>query len=150
MADLYRQPTYVGIILEKENRIFLIQRKNTNWAEGYWNFPGGLVEKDESPRAAATREIFEEAGIKVDPENLTFVQLLSVHKNSSNTQDIIGIYFKVNSWIGTPCNNEQDKISAAQWFDLKSLPENITEHALSAINGIKHGVCYAQNGWSKK
>ncbi len=40
---MLRLPLYVGIILKKDDEIFLIQRSNTNWMSGYWNFPGGLV-----------------------------------------------------------------------------------------------------------
>ena len=50
MKEILHLPLYVGIILQKNNSVFLIQRTNTNWMSGYWNFPGGLVEKNESIR----------------------------------------------------------------------------------------------------
>lgn len=38
---------------------------------GKWSTPGGHVDKGETPREAAARELKEETGIKVDPETLS-------------------------------------------------------------------------------
>ena len=38
---------------------------------GKWSTPGGHVDKGESPREAAARELKEETGIKIDPETLS-------------------------------------------------------------------------------
>ena len=37
---------------------------------GMWVFPGGHVEKGESPAEAAVREVFEETGVRVRVESL--------------------------------------------------------------------------------
>jgi 8-oxo-dGTP diphosphatase len=39
----------------------------------YWEIPGGVVEADESPRAAAVREVAEELGLAVVPGRLLVV-----------------------------------------------------------------------------
>lgn len=38
----------------------------------YWSFPGGVIDRGETPRQAAAREVLEEVGIRVDPEALQF------------------------------------------------------------------------------
>ena len=38
-----------------------------------WDIPGGAVERDESPRHAARREVLEEVGLTVDPGELLAV-----------------------------------------------------------------------------
>ncbi|MFG1906794.1 NUDIX domain-containing protein [Kribbella sp. NPDC048928] len=38
-----------------------------------WDLPGGMVERDESPRLAAQREVREEIGLIVEPGNLLAV-----------------------------------------------------------------------------
>ncbi|MFB6720447.1 NUDIX domain-containing protein [Kribbella sp. NPDC056345] len=38
-----------------------------------WDLPGGMVEKDESPRLAARREVYEEIGLSVEPGALLAV-----------------------------------------------------------------------------
>ena len=39
---------------------------------GKWSTPGGHVDKGETPREAAARELKEETGIKIDPETVSF------------------------------------------------------------------------------
>lgn len=38
-----------------------------------WDLPGGIVERDESPRDAARREVHEETGLHVEPGELLVV-----------------------------------------------------------------------------
>ncbi len=144
---MHTLPAYVGIILKKNNSVFLVKRHNTDWAEGSWNFPGGLVEKDETLVAAAVRETSEETGVKVQPDNFNLVHVLHVHKNKQNTKDILGFYFMAEKWDGTASNNEPHRHTAAEWFELNELPENITDHALLAIKGLKTGKRYSEHGW---
>jgi 8-oxo-dGTP diphosphatase len=47
-------------VVNSENKILLVK----NWKRG-WEFPGGYVENGESIKAAAIREVREEAGIEV-------------------------------------------------------------------------------------
>jgi hypothetical protein len=69
---MYKTPAYVGIILKKDNQVLLIKRTNTDWASGYWNFFGGLLEENEILIAAAARhseiEWFDTNNL---PENIT-------------------------------------------------------------------------------
>jgi len=48
--------------------ILLHQRKKGDALEGTWEFPGGKVEKGETPAEALTREIKEELGIEIKVE----------------------------------------------------------------------------------
>ncbi len=147
MHTTYKLPAYVGIILKKDNQVLLVQRHNTNWMSGYWNFPGGLLEADETLTVAAARETEEEVGIIVNPSDFVLSHILHVRANNKNTQDIIGFYFVSEKWNGTPINKEPDRHSNVAWFDLDNLPDNITEHALLAIESIKTSKRYFENGW---
>ena len=147
MKNIYKLPAYVGIILKKENQILLVQRHNTDWASGYWNFPGGLLEENETLTAAATRETAEEVGVRVNPADFIFSHILHVRANNKNTQDIIGFYFIAKKWNGTIENKEPHRHSNVAWFDLNELPADITEHALLAIESIKTHKNYFENGW---
>lgn len=127
--------------------MLLVQRYNTNWMSGYWNFPGGLVEENETLASAAAREIQEEVGVTVNAADFIFSHILHVRANNKNTQDIIGFYFIAEKWSGTPINNEPQRHSDVAWFDLNNLPEHITEHALLAIESIKTGEKHIEHGW---
>jgi 8-oxo-dGTP pyrophosphatase MutT (NUDIX family) len=53
-----------GIILIKDNKLALIERHRSD--RHYFSFPGGGIDKDESPQEAAVREAEEELGIHVE------------------------------------------------------------------------------------
>jgi 8-oxo-dGTP diphosphatase len=62
------EPTRVGIGLVSRDGCYLIRRRPDRPGSpmpGYWEFPGGKCELDEAPAAAAQRECWEEAGLRV-------------------------------------------------------------------------------------
>ena len=56
----------VAAIIIKDGQVFATQRGYGEW-QGWWEFPGGKIEPEETPEAALAREIREElnAGITV-------------------------------------------------------------------------------------
>ena len=55
----------VGIVIEKDGGVVLIQRKHPPH-QGRWVLPSGYIEADESAEEAAIREAEEETGLKVE------------------------------------------------------------------------------------
>lgn len=61
-----KQPLHVvGAILLKGDRILIARRAPHKSAPGLWEFPGGKVERGESPPEALEREILEEMGLTI-------------------------------------------------------------------------------------
>ena len=54
-------------LIDPDDRILLARRPPGKHLAGLWEFPGGKVDKDESPEAALCRELAEELGIDVRP-----------------------------------------------------------------------------------
>ncbi len=50
----------VYAVVERSGKYLVLRRRN-----GVWEFPGGSIEKGETPERAAERETFEETGLKV-------------------------------------------------------------------------------------
>ena len=61
----------VSALIEKENR-FLIGLRSTGKYIGFWEFPGGKVEENESIENALIREILEEFSIDVSIRRFLF------------------------------------------------------------------------------
>lgn len=55
----YRK-SVIAVIINKENKILLIQKKN--YQDNQWDFPGGGLEKNETEEQAVLRELYEEIG----------------------------------------------------------------------------------------
>ncbi len=53
-------------VLEQGDRMLMIQRSELVLAPGKWCFPGGTIEKGETPADTIVREIREEVGLEVE------------------------------------------------------------------------------------
>jgi 8-oxo-dGTP diphosphatase len=60
----------VAALLRKEHCIFVQQRGAHQKQPLLWEFPGGKIEKGESPQEALVRECWEELGIHVQPTHV--------------------------------------------------------------------------------
>lgn len=58
------------VILEDAEGRALIVKANY---KSHWTFPGGMIDANETPAVAAVREVLEEVGIVLDPNELEFV-----------------------------------------------------------------------------
>lgn len=54
-----------AIVLNKDNKILVLQRSEKSGAGGKWSFPGGALEFNEDPYASIKREIEEEVHLQV-------------------------------------------------------------------------------------
>jgi 8-oxo-dGTP diphosphatase len=54
-----------AVIFNEQGQFLLAQRPAGKAYAGYWEFPGGKIERDEVARAALARELHEELGIEV-------------------------------------------------------------------------------------
>ncbi len=54
-----------AVLQQPDGRFLLAQRPPGKAYAGYWEFPGGKIEDDETPAAALSRELHEELGIGV-------------------------------------------------------------------------------------
>lgn len=95
-----------------------------------WHFPGGGVNKGESPREAVIREVKEEAGIIVKETPKIFECYF--HK-IAGVDDIISLYiirkFECQSF-------KSSEILEAKWFSLKNLPSDLSKASKRRINEV--------------
>ncbi|WP_202710949.1 (deoxy)nucleoside triphosphate pyrophosphohydrolase [Sporosalibacterium faouarense] len=58
-----------GILINSKNEVLIAKRKSGKHLEGFWEFPGGKMEKGEDPKESLRRELMEEMSIHVDVED---------------------------------------------------------------------------------
>ncbi|MFT8901509.1 8-oxo-dGTP diphosphatase MutT [Liquorilactobacillus nagelii] len=64
MAKIKIINVVAGIIINQEGEILATKRKPNRVWGNYWEFPGGKIKRGETAKAALTRELDEELGIK--------------------------------------------------------------------------------------
>ena len=108
MTEIQRPITVVaaGILLDAENRYLLGQRPEGKPYAGYWEVPGGKVEKGETVFQALQRELQEELGIDIESsEELTVLEHDYPHA-------YVRLYVSIiRKWSGTPTGCEGQALS---------------------------------------
>lgn len=64
-----KQLKVAAAVIRRGNKVFAVQRGYGEFKDG-WEFPGGKIEADESPRGALKREIREEHNTLIRPGEL--------------------------------------------------------------------------------
>lgn len=108
MSEINRPITLVaaGILIDSENRYLLGQRPEGKPYAGYWEVPGGKVEKDETIFQALQRELQEELGIDIQSsEELTVLEHNYPHAYVRLHVSII------RHWTGIPIGREGQALS---------------------------------------
>lgn len=62
----------VWVIIKVGEEVLLLKRGKKANNPNLWNFPGGGVEKNETLKTSAIREVWEEAGIRIKESDLIF------------------------------------------------------------------------------
>jgi len=85
-------------------------------AVGKWAMPGGFMENDETPEAAACRELKEETGIVVEAEAMTLVSVSSI-LNMAQTHLVFRCHLDK-----PPVTTYTEEATECIWFDEDGLP----------------------------
>lgn len=88
---VYRNPLPVVVVAVVDDDRALFVKRARAPEKGCWSLPGGYLELDEPPQAGAARELREETGLEVDPEDLAFVG--TIHEPLDEDFVVVDIVF---------------------------------------------------------
>jgi ADP-ribose pyrophosphatase YjhB (NUDIX family) len=87
---------------------------------GYgWSIPGGLLDRGEVPIEAAARELHEEVGIKLAPDELTALDPNAIVHTDGRWIDCV---FEARVPADTPLRVDGGEVLEVAWFRLDALP----------------------------
>lgn len=133
-------------MLMLDDQILLQKRKGSDELNGFYAPISGKVDVNESPVDAVIREAFEEAGLIIDPKNLStpFVTHWSRKPHCNEFIDVIEFYFSVYRWKGNPSVRETDKVISIDFYPTKHLPYNTVGSVALVLKAMEEGQSYVQ------
>lgn len=138
---LRRQTHGVRVILQDGEKVFLVKHPY----DKFWVFPGGGIEKDETPEQAARREIIEEAPYEITGA----MRKLGAYTNTiGGKNDIVHVFVSSEFTAHNQTHRTIDAIEIQQsgWFNVNNLPE-ISKATQQRIEECRHGVQNINAPW---
>ncbi len=123
----------VCAIIEKDGKILVAKRRISQSQGGFWEFPGGKINGQETPEQAVIREIREELGIEILVE-----KKLDPVSYSYPGKEVLLIPFIAGIISGTPFPHEHDAID---W---------ITRAGSDELNWLPPDIEIAASYWKEK
>src|SRR5262245_54984897 len=108
--------TVGALVIDSRNRVLLLHHRFR--PGGGWGIPGGFMRPREQPEEAVRRELREEIGLEIEVASVAFIRALQKYRQ-------VEIIFRcAPKGIPVPQGFE---INRAEWFELNSLPDSLSE-----------------------
>jgi 8-oxo-dGTP pyrophosphatase MutT (NUDIX family) len=106
----------VTIVRDEDGARLLLLRQSSAPA---WSIPGGLLNRGEQPLAAAARELAEETGIRVEPEQIRPAVPNAIVHTGGRWVDMV---FEVSVPANPTFDVDEAEVHEAAWHPLADLP----------------------------
>lgn len=106
-----------------------------------WDLPGGAVERDESPRTAARREVFEEIGLEVEPGALLAVDWIA---RSGDFSEVVALLF--DGGVLSPGDVERIVLQADEAAEFRFVPLEEAARLLDPEQYARVAACRRTGG----
>jgi 8-oxo-dGTP diphosphatase len=114
--EVEENPTWLLVVaialIDDRGRWLMHRRPSGKHHGGLWEFPGGKVERGETPANALVREIAEELGVTLSPDHLAPSSFAQNSGEAGGTPIVILLY-TCRAWTGKPQALEGGEIA---WF----------------------------------
>ena len=120
------------LVFERAGQLLMLLRQNTGYMDGHWGLVAGHVDAGETFREAMAREAFEEAGLRLVPDQLRLAHIM--HRKSDSER--VSLFFTSDSITGEPQNMEPEKCAALIWQPRATLPDTTIPYIRAALDNI--------------
>jgi 8-oxo-dGTP diphosphatase len=141
-------PCAVHLFLLRGGEVLMLRRANTGYEDGSYSVVAGHLDGGEEVMAATIREAREEAGIALDPADLTVTGVM--HRRADDGERI-DFFLTAARWSGAITNAEPHKCDDLAWFALDALPANVIPYVRRALDTYHRTptVCWFESyGWN--
>ena len=112
-------------LIDEDGRVLIAQRPEGESLEGFWEFPGGKVEMNESPETALIRELHEELGINTWGSCLAPLTFASHKYDEFHLLMPLYVCRKWNGIVQARENQALKWLTPAQILKVKMLPADL-------------------------
>lgn len=100
----------VGILIKEHSLVLMGKRPGGKPYAGYWEFPGGKLEANESIIAALKRELLEELGIQITLDEKHCHEIMMLEHDYPHAYVRLHVCL-VDRWEGEPVGLENQELS---------------------------------------
>ncbi len=136
MSDNKSVKVGVGVWLYNHNGQILLGKRLSKHGTGTWAPPGGKLEYGETPEQCASRELFEETGVKIPADKIEIFKTTNDFFKDSG-EHYITIHCRAFYRDGTAYLievKEPDKCETWNWFSTHKMPSPLF---LPVVNALK-------------
>jgi len=126
-------PTACAVCVD-EGRLLLVRRAGDPF-RGSWDLPGGFIGEEEHPLDCVVRELREETGLEVEPQEFLGVWIDRYSEDESGP-GTLNLYWRARVVGGEAA--AADDVSELRWFPLDELPapEELAFRNLADVVGL--------------
>ena len=110
-------PVVCAALVDGAGRVLLAQRPRGKSMAGLWEFPGGKIQGGETPETALARELLEELGIVVMPDELAPLAFAS---HAYETFHVVLLLYVCRRWTREPVAREAQQLAWVALHDFAS------------------------------
>ena len=126
----YNQSVHVWFV-NSENKLLIQKRSDTKRVyPGMWSITGGAVDAGELPITALYREITEELGIEVSPEETELLISLT------RTFDFVDVYLVKKDIDITDITMQPEEVQEVKWVSINEFKELVRENKIPSSIGF--------------
>lgn len=134
---------FFGLYLHNSERVQVIITHNQELllqkslvGPQHWGFPGGGVDRNEDPLDAAVREVYEEVGLRLSPDQLKLVAVDRLPHTRRWPRYAVRFYHIELSKKQQPTIIRPYEVIAAAWFPLHALPDGISDSVNIGLRSV--------------